>query len=123
MAGLRSRPPPSIAWFYPRTQRCRVCGVSVLCLESLLRRTLLLKFGRRLHLHKGGPYIPRQEFIRREGRPTRVHVLRDKRALEGPPRLSYREQRMPFHAFLVCFWDTWKGTGPHHHTKLGHSVG
>ena len=74
-------------------------GVSVLCLESLVRRTLLLKFGHRLHLHKGVPYIPRQEFILREGRPTRVHVLRDKRALEGPPRFS------------------------HHHNKLGHSEG
>ena len=81
-------------------------GVSVQCLESLVRRTLVLKFGRRLHLLKGGPYIQRQEFIRREGRPTRVHVLRDKRALEGPPCFSHREQRLPLHACLVCFWDS-----------------
>ena len=77
----------------------------VMSSSSLVRRTLLLKFGRRLHLHKGVPYIPRQEFILREGRPTRVHVLRDKRALEGPLRVTHREQRLPFHACLVCFWD------------------
>ena len=80
-------------------------GVSVLCLESLVRCAFLLKFGRRLHLHKGVPYIPRQEFMLREGRPTRVHVLCDKRALEGPPCVTHREQRLPFHACLVCFWD------------------
>ena len=78
-------------------------GMSVLCLESLVRRTFLLKFGRRLHLHKGLSYIPRQEFILHEGRLTRVHVLHDKRTLEGPPRVSHREQRLPLHACLVCF--------------------
>lgn len=81
-------------------------GASVLCLDSFVRHTLLLKFGRRLHPHKFVPYIPRQELILREGRSTRVHVLRDKRALEGPPRVAHREQRLPFHTCVVCFWDS-----------------
>ena len=81
-------------------------GVSVSCLESIVPRTLLLKFGRRLHSHKGVPCFPRQESIHREGRLTLVHVLHDKNALEGPPRVIHREQRMSLHACHVCFWDS-----------------
>ena len=80
--------------------------VSVSCLESFVRRTFLGKFDRRLHSHKGVPCFSRQESILREGRLTRVHIVRDKNALEVPPRFIDRVHRCPLHACLVCFWDS-----------------
>ena len=79
--------------------------VSVSCLESLVRRTFLLKFGRRLHPHKDLPCFRQHERIHHEGHAILNHVLCDKRGLEGFPYFSHREERMPLHEFLNFYWD------------------